>query len=70
MKPDAEAAETMPTWPEGKPVPTLIRIAAHMPKTTRAEMEAWRALQREATIDRKLLQELFWVVSSKNDCFY
>jgi hypothetical protein len=41
-----------------------------MPKTFGAEMAAWAALGMEGTIDRRLMSEVFYVVSDANDCFY
>ena len=69
MLPDKEAREAMGGF-KGKHAPNLARVAAHMPKTFAAEMAAWGALQQEGTIDRQLLREVFYVVSSANDCFY
>ena len=68
MKPEAEARAAMPSMKDYPAVPNLIRIAAAMPKTMDAEMKAWRALQREGTIDRRLMNEVFYVVSSGNEC--
>ncbi len=54
---------------EGFPVvPNLIRIAAVLPKTTDAEMAAWEAMKHEGTIEKRLLSEVFYVVSSANAC--
>ena len=53
------------SWPT---VPNLMRIAALMPKTADAEMAAWAALGKEGTIDKRLLAEVFYVVSSANEC--
>ena len=52
-------------WPT---VPNLMRIAAVLPKTADAEMAAWAALGKEGTIDKRLLAEVFYVVSSANEC--
>lgn len=69
MLSDAQARATMPGF-QGKRAPNLARVAAYLPETWRAEMAAWRALQKEGTLDRRLLSEVFYVVSSANDCFY
>lgn len=69
MVPDSQARKTMPGF-RGRRVPHLARVAAHMPETWRAEMAAWQALGREGTLDRRLLSEVFYVVSAANDCFY
>lgn len=68
MRPEAEVRKSMPSM-EGFPVvPNLIRIAAAMPKTMDAEMEAWDALKGEGTIERRMLNDVFWVVSHGNAC--
>jgi len=51
-------------------VPNLMRVGALMPRTMQAEMAAWGALSQEGSLDPALLREVFWVVSSENDCFY
>jgi alkylhydroperoxidase family enzyme len=69
MLSDADARKAMGGF-QGKRAPNLARVAAHMPKTFQAEMAAWGALGKEGTIDRRLMSEVFYVVSSANDCFY
>ncbi len=69
MLSDKDARKAMPGF-DGKRAPNLARVAAHMPKTFAAEMAAWGALGQEGTIDRRLMSEVFYVVSSANDCFY
>jgi hypothetical protein len=69
MVPEKEAREKLPEF-GGRAIPNLARVAALMPETWTAEMEAWSALGKEGTLDRKLLQEVFYVVSRANDCFY
>jgi alkylhydroperoxidase family enzyme len=69
MRSEKEARAAMPGF-RGRRAPHLARVAAHMPKTFKAEMEAWAALGKEGTLDRRLLSEVFYVVSSANDCFY
>jgi hypothetical protein len=68
MLPEEDARKAVPSMERYPQVPNLIRILAAMPKTTDAEMEAWDALRRESTVDRRLLNEVFWVVSSGNEC--
>ena len=66
---DEPAARAALPSMEGFPVvPNLIRIAAILPKTTEAEMNAWEAMKDEGTVDRRLLSEVFYVVSSANAC--
>ncbi len=69
LVPEKKARATMPGY-RGRAAPNLARVAAHMPKTWRAEMAAWEALGKEGTLDRRLLSEVFYVVSESNDCFY
>ena len=68
IKPEEEARAKVPSMKDYPVVPNLIRIGAAMPKTMEAEMKAWEALKREGTIDKKLLNEVFYVVSSGNEC--
>jgi len=69
MLPEPDARKAMPGF-GGRAVPNLGRVAALMPKTWSAEMAAWGALGKEGTLDRQLLSQVFYVVSSANDCFY
>ncbi len=66
---EKKARATMPGY-RGRAAPNLVRVAAHMPKTWKAEMAAWQALGQEGTLDKRLLSEVFYVVSESNDCFY
>ncbi len=70
MLTDAEVHEALPKWPKQRPIPNLLRVSAYMPPTMQAEMGTWRALSKEGTLDRRFLSEVFYVVSSANDCFY
>jgi hypothetical protein len=68
MSEDAARA-AMASMKEGYPtVPNLIRIAALAPKSMDAEMDAWDVLKKESTLDRRLVNEVFYVVSSANEC--
>jgi hypothetical protein len=67
---EAEVKKAIPKMFDRMGVPNLVRTGALMPKTMQAEMMAWGTLQREGTIDRRLLGEVFYVVSHANDCFY
>jgi alkylhydroperoxidase family enzyme len=69
MVAEEDARKAMPGF-RGRAAPNLARVAAHMPETFAAEMAAWGALGKEGTIDRRLMSEVFYVVSSANDCFY
>ena len=69
MLSDEQVYEAMPMM-KGRKIPNLMRVATLMPNTMKAEMAAWGALNREGTLDRRLRSELFYVVSSANDCAY
>ena len=68
MSSEDEARKSMASMEDFPIVPNLIRIAAAMPKTMEAEMEAWDALKKEGTINKRLLGEVFYVVSRSNEC--
>jgi hypothetical protein len=68
MLPEEDARKALASMEKYPQVPNLIRILAVCPKTVDAEMAAWEALRKEATLDRRLLNQVFWVVSSKNEC--
>jgi len=67
---EAEVRKAIPKMFDRMGVPNLVRAGARMPMTMQAEMMAWGALQREGTIEKRLLGEVFYVVSHANDCFY
>jgi hypothetical protein len=65
-----EAKKAMPAharWPE---LPTLMLVAARQPKSMEAVLATAKTLRREGGLDNRLLNDVFWVVSSANDCFY
>ena len=68
MRSEEAARAAMPSMKNYATLPNLIRIAAAMPKTMDAEMKAWEALQKEGTVDKRLMNEVFYVVSSGNEC--
>ncbi|MGH7162811.1 MAG: hypothetical protein ACREID_04945, partial [Planctomycetota bacterium] len=70
MLSDAQVRKAMPGTFDKRKIPNLIRVAALMPKSTQAELRAWETMGKEGKLDRRLLSELFYVVSSENDCFY
>ena len=70
MLSDAEAHKALPMWPKQLHVPNLARVGALMPKSMQATMSALMSERKEGTLDPKLLSDVFWVVSSANDCFY
>jgi hypothetical protein len=69
MLSEEESRAAMTSMQKGYPtVPNLIRIAALAPKSMDAEMAAWDVLKKESTLDRRLVNEVFYVVSSANEC--
>lgn len=68
MATEEESRARLASMDEYPRVPNLIRIASVLPKTVDADMAAWKALRAETTLDRRLLNEVFWVVSSANEC--
>jgi len=70
MLTDEEVRKSIPGMFDRRRIPNLVRVGALLPGTMRAELVAWGAMQREGTLDPQLLQEVFWVVSRSNDCFY
>jgi hypothetical protein len=51
-------------------MPTLMRVAAVLPKSMDAVLEAAKAIRTEGPLDPTFLDDVFWAVSSENDCFY
>ena len=68
MSSEADARTALKSVAKYPQVPNLMRIAALAPKSMDAEMKAWQTLQKETTLDAKLVNEVFYVVSSKNEC--
>jgi hypothetical protein len=68
MLSEAEARAALASMEKYPQVPNLIRILARAPKTVDAEMAAWDALRKGTTLDKRLLNQVFWVVSSGNEC--
>ena len=71
-----EAHKAMPTLfkgsdPSKRPdMPTLALVGAHQPRSMEAVLNVARAARREGDLDNALLNDVFWAVSSANDCFY
>jgi hypothetical protein len=51
-------------------MPTLLRVAALQPKMMEAVIASARAMRTEGGLDSEFLNDVFWAVSSANDCFY
>ncbi len=66
-----EAAHAaMPDLFKKGPMPTLCLVGGHQPRTMEAVLAQAKAMRREGDLDPKLLNDVFWAVSSANDCFY
>jgi hypothetical protein len=66
-----EAAHAaMPDLFKKGPMPTLCLVGGHQPRTMEAVLAQAKAMRREGDLDPKLLNDVFWSVSSANDCFY
>ena len=66
-----EAAHAaMPDLFKKGPLPTLCLVGGHQPRTMEAVLAQAKAMRREGDLDPKLLNDVFWAVSSSNDCFY
>lgn len=70
MLSEEKAHEAMPGWFPGRPMPTLMRVAALQPKMMEAVIGSARAMRTEGGLDSQFLNDVFWAVSSANDCFY
>ena len=65
-----EAHKAMPNLFKGADMPTLALVGAHQPRSMEAVLNVAKAARREGDLDGKLLNDVFWAVSSANDCFY
>jgi hypothetical protein len=64
------AHEAMPELFKGVDMPTLALVGGHQPRSMEAVLAVARAARREGDLDNALLNDVFWAVSSANDCFY
>lgn len=64
------AHEAMPKMFKGRSMPTLMLVAGLQPKTFEAVMAVAKSARTEGNLDPTLLNDVFWAVSSANDCFY
>lgn len=65
-----QAKQAMPAHARWTELPTLMLVAARQPKSMEAVLASAKTLRREGGLDQRLLNDVFWVVSSANDCFY
>jgi len=64
------AHKAMPELFKKGPMPTLCLVGGHQPRTMEAVLAQAKVMRREGDLDGKLLNDVFWAVSSANDCFY
>lgn len=70
MLSDEAAHEAMPTLFEGREMPNLLLVSGRQPRTSEALLSMAKAMRTEGTLDPTLLNDVFWAVSSENECFY
>jgi hypothetical protein len=70
MLSEEEAHAAMPELYKKKAMPYLVRVGGLQPRTMEALLATARTLRKEGGLDAKLLNDVFWEVSSANDCFY
>jgi hypothetical protein len=67
---DEAAHAAMPTMYKGRPMPNLMRVAALQPRTMEAVLAVAKSARTEGELEPQLLNDVFWAVSSANECFY
>lgn len=67
---DEEAHKALPTMFRGRPMPNLLLVAGLQPRTMEAVMAVSKQVHTEGDLDPQLLNDVFWAVSSSNECFY
>jgi|GEM_PF-4865316 len=70
MLSDEAAHEAMPGLFQGRELPNLLLVTGRQPKTSEALMSMAKAMRTEGSLDPTLLNDVFWAVSSENECFY
>ena len=65
-----QAHAAMPGLFKGRELPNLLLVSGHQPKTSEALMAMAKAMRTEGSLDATLLNDVFWAVSSENECFY
>jgi hypothetical protein len=51
-------------------MPYLALVGSLTPKTMEALLATAKTMRREGGLDNAFLNDVFWVVSNANDCFY
>jgi hypothetical protein len=70
MLADEAAHKAMPTLFKGRAMPNLVLVGGHQPRTMEALLAFAKQMRTEGDLDGRLLNDVFWAVSSANDCFY
>ena len=70
MPSDAEAHKAMPKLYPQRPMPHLALVGALQPKSMEAVLTTGVTVRREGGLDPRLINDVFWVVSNVNECFY
>jgi hypothetical protein len=65
-----EAHAAMPSLYPKRRMPYLVRVGGLQPRTMEALLGFARTMRKEGGLGGPLLNDVFWEVSSANDCFY
>jgi hypothetical protein len=67
---DEETKKAMPSIFKRGGAPYLIRVGGLQPKTMESLMAMAKQMRTEGGLGDDFLNDVFWVVSSENECFY
>ena len=70
MMSDEATHKALPNMFRKGPMPNLMRVGGLQPKTMDALMVFAKTFRQEGPLDSKFLNDVFWAVSSENECFY
>jgi hypothetical protein len=70
MLSEEETREAIPSIPSRSTPPALVRVGARQPGPMEAVLDMFKALRQARALDPRLLGDVFWAVSSENECFY
>ena len=70
MPSNEEAHKAMPKLYPKRPMPYLALVGSLLPKSMEAVLTTGATMRREGGLDPYLINDVFWVVSSANECFY
>ena len=60
----------MPKLYPKRPMPYLALVGSLQPRSMEAVLTTGSTVRREGGLDARLINDVFWVVSSANECFY